>query len=432
MRGGGLLLARRSSGSPRRSAPFRRARSPPPPPCGRAGSRSRRGWETPAERRRPSSRGRGRDRRRRRRARRSGSRRCRARTRSTAGTAAGDPCARGLSSCACAASTAACRTCASGCAAGRQRSRSSAGSASNRSPASIVDRRRSDSQHPRQRRSAPASAPPAPGSAASARRRARRRCATLRRPAAAGCRRACGRSAPARRGDRDPPARRRPPAAAATTSRNAAPTARLDLEARQRLARARAGDRGFGARDGRRRAGRNRTASQENERAGRAAPDAAGRRRRQHGPGHRRESPTAGRPGRRCCWPSRGSTARASPAAADRRTCATSTPAVDALHLLRAPRAPSDSARRRTGCACSSVSAAAAACAAAERRGSQHEDQRSTGSSVERCHVSPCSNISPNNSWTRCRAITSALRPAGVARYTRRLRPAFSVCCERR
>ena len=42
------------------------------------------------------------------------------------------------------------------------------------------------------------------------------------------------------------------------------------------------------------------------------------------------------------------------------------------------------------------------------------------------------SNISPNSSWTRIRAMTSALRPTGVARYTRRVRPLRDVACDRR
>ncbi len=92
--------------------------TPPRQPCGRAGSRSRTGWERRPARRPPSSRDRGPDHRRRRRARRSGFAPLpRAKTLDCRYTR-GRSVRASTSSCARATSTAAWRTCASGCAVG--------------------------------------------------------------------------------------------------------------------------------------------------------------------------------------------------------------------------------------------------------------------------------------------------------------------------
>ena len=230
-------------------------------------------------------------------------------------------------------------TCASGCvvAAGGA-SRSAGGIARAGVVASIVTGPARDAQHARERRSAPASR--ACRAWISARLRggalgvgARRLGA---RPQLIVDERVGGAREHAR-GDRRRPARRRRPAARRRrpeTPRRRA-SARRDASAPRRRARAR---RAASALGDRRLAQTEVERLPREQRARRAAPDAAGRRRRQHRARTSRESPTAAAPGRRCCWPCRDSTARANRVAADRPTCATLTPAVDAFTCSSAAR----------------------------------------------------------------------------------------------
>ena len=201
----------------------------------------------------------------------------------------------------------------------------------------------------------------------------------------------------------------------------------LDVEPRQCFVGPRTGHRGFGAGDGGADEGRSRTAPTRTARPSRfprrcrrtptAAPDRTSP-----------ESPTAAAPGRRCCWPCRGSICQSESSLGRYADFATLTPArrcVDLLERRTHRRIVIDGVlqrllqrqthRRQL------LAAASALPGLRQRRDTATSRSRASAAieSSEPLHAHHwCSNISPNSSCTRCRPIASAFRPAGVARYT--------------